>query len=181
MFSYKLIKLLEAGNKKQSELATGIGKSISQISRYCSGASEPNYSTITDIATFFNISPSYFFNNSISEKDNSGNMLFIRGAVFQTVTFRFRDNLAIFNARFSTSRYLDKRVVNLMKKHKIKFGIIVKRGKILVDNKEVIFGIIDSIEKVFIEENTKFQIILFGNIAPLLKEMRKIYKSKSLI
>ena len=180
MFSETLVKILEVKNCKQVELARGIGVSESQISRYCSGDSEPNYSTIQNISNYFNIEPTYFFSPN-KKLDSVGNVMLLDDAVFQVVANRREDNFLILTAKFLASKYIDKRIARNMKKHKMKFVMVVKTGKVLVDNKAITFAVLDSVDTLFVHTNTTIQLVILGDTKQFIKQIKKDYPRQSLI
>ena len=68
-----------------------------------------------------------------------------------------------------------------MKKHKMKFVVVVKTGKVLVDNKAITFAILDSVDTVFVHTNTTIQLVILGNTKQFIKQIKKDYPRQSLI
>ena len=180
MFSKALVKILEAKNCKQVELAFGIGVSESQISRYCSGDSEPNYSTIQNISNYFNIESAYFFSHN-KKLESVGKVVLLSDAVFQVVANHQRDNFIILTAKFLTTKFVDKKIARNMKKHKMKFVIVVKTGKVLVDSKPITFAILDSVETLFVHTNTTIQLIILGDTIKFIEQIKRDYPRQNLI
>ena len=52
-----------------AELAKKIGVSQATISDWCNGKKAPRFDKIEQLAKFFNVSPTYFFNDEIVEYD----------------------------------------------------------------------------------------------------------------
>ena len=180
MFSKPLVKILEAKNCKQADLARGISVSESQVSRYCSGSSEPNYSTIQNISKFFNIEPAYFFSPN-NKLESVGKVLLLGDAILQVIANHHEDNFIILTAKFLTSNFIDKKIARNMKKHKMQFVMVVKSGKVLVDNKPITFDILDSVDTVFVHANSTIQLIVLGDTIQFTKQIKKDFPRHSLL
>lgn len=69
LFSRKLQECLQNSGLTMAELAKKIGVSQATISDWCNGKKAPRFDKIEQLAKFFNVSPTYFFNDEIVEYD----------------------------------------------------------------------------------------------------------------
>jgi transcriptional regulator with XRE-family HTH domain len=69
LFSCKLQECLQNSGLTMAELAKKIGVSQATISDWCNGKKAPRFDKIEQLAKFFNVSPTYFFNDEIVEYD----------------------------------------------------------------------------------------------------------------
>ena len=180
MFSETLNKLLELKHIKQSKLANYLSISESQLSRYCAGTSEPNYSLIAKISGFFEISPKIFFEEP---GDVSGftDLAFVDGTIYQIVSVNINDGIAIINARYTQSKNLNTRLGMIILKHKLKVVVNLIEGEFFIDKKKCELEILKSFNKVEIKKDSIIQIILMGDITSFFADFKTQFKSNSLI
>lgn len=69
LFSSKLLEILQNSGLTMAELAKKIGVSQATISDWCNGKKAPRFDKIEQLAKFFNVSPTYFFNDEIAKDD----------------------------------------------------------------------------------------------------------------
>ena len=173
MFAILLNKIIESQKIKQADLAKKLGIHPSQVSRYCSGESEPSFSMLKKISKVLEIDPYFFFNEKYDE-NIIDKVYSIKGAIYQLAALNIEKNCAILNVKFTISRFWDNKIVEIAKNNNLKFSINVISGIVKVDNLKKEFFCLEEYETLHFSENSVIQLIAIGNLEDFIKDLREV-------
>lgn len=170
MFSTVLNKLLSNKRVRQSELAYYLDVHPSQVSRYCSGESEPSYSMIKKIAEFLEVEPASFFTGYIPTEIIQ-ETFFIDDAAYRIESMNHKQNCCILSVKYYKERKWAPQIVELAEKHNVRFALSLIKGRFYQNKKTPLFTTVELNDNIFFEAGTEINLICSGNMIPFYKEL----------